>query len=709
MLDYSSRFVNGAELRVNVSGYDPRSRPTGVDYVIPSIPGWTDTNALAGTYAFDQFTYRRDDQILSKRYPALGNLPTDTISTGYNTLGVPTALSAISNGRIVDQTTFTNEGRIATRTYGVMFDSLGVQRNYNWNQATGQLTSMTATQNGVTLQNDTFAYDATGNLTMNGHDRPGTASDHTECYQYNGRSQLTAAFTNTTTPPSANCAAPSPGGPAAYNVTYTIDEIGNLTTGPAGAYTYPASGATSTRPHAPSTTSTSTYTWNADGTLATRTTGATPTNYTWDQFDRLTSVTTTTATTAMIYFAGGQRALVKDANGVHLYLDNSERHATATATTNTRTYTLGNIVIATQTRDSTATTPTWHYLLGDIRGSVTLAVQTGTTTTQQQWYDPYGATRGTSTLTATTRGYITQHRDTTTGLNYLNNRYQDPSTGIFLSVDPLVAKTGDPYLYAAGNPTTLSDPSGLDPCSKNGTCLGEYDDQRTLMATSGARRASNQSWAQWRNDHPGAFDADLPSVTMYGGGGSILGLVGTLFLVAAVIAVVAGVTAAATTCVPAPYVCATVAGTVGAAGGSAALELANGAPLGPSITPARRLATGLADDILATNTAGVLDEAASGRVTVLGRFRGGTEEYLGKPGFNVLDLPSKGTGRWYWSRNEAFIDDAIAAGDEIRLVTNPYEPIYSGGNTFQREIRYLKDLGYTFQESGDHWVAVPGR
>ena len=112
---------------------------------------------------------------------------------------------------------------------------------------------------------------------------------------------------------------------------------------------------------------------------------------------------------------------------------------------------------------------------------------------------------------------------------------------------------------------------------------------------------------------------------------------------------------------------------------------------------------------IATEAAGVLDEAASGQGTVLGRFRGGTEEYLGKPGFNVFDLPSKGTGRWYWSRNEAFIDYAIAAGDEIRLVTNPYEPIYSGGNTFQREIRYLKDLGYTFQESGDHWVAVPGR
>lgn len=44
---------------------------------------------------------------------------------------------------------------------------------------------------------------------------------------------------------------------------------------------------------------------------------------------------------------------------------------------------------------------------------------------------------------------------------FLNNRYQDPTTGVFISVDPLVAKTGEPYLYGSGNPTTLSDPEAL--------------------------------------------------------------------------------------------------------------------------------------------------------------------------------------------------------------------------------------------------------
>ena len=39
----------------------------------------------------------------------------------------------------------------------------------------------------------------------------------------------------------------------------------------------------------------------------------------------------------------------------------------------------------------------------------------------------------------------------------------DPQLGAFTSVDPLVGQTGQPYLYANGSPTTLSDPSGLDP------------------------------------------------------------------------------------------------------------------------------------------------------------------------------------------------------------------------------------------------------
>jgi len=53
---------------------------------------------------------------------------------------------------------------------------------------------------------------------------------------------------------------------------------------------------------------------------------------------------------------------------------------------------------------------------------------------------------------------------------FLNNRYYDPTLGNFISVDPLVGKTGTPYLYGAGNPSTLSDPSGLAACSDDNQC-----------------------------------------------------------------------------------------------------------------------------------------------------------------------------------------------------------------------------------------------
>ena len=42
-------------------------------------------------------------------------------------------------------------------------------------------------------------------------------------------------------------------------------------------------------------------------------------------------------------------------------------------------------------------------------------------------------------------------------------------------------------------------------------------------------------------------------------------------------------------------------------------------------------------------------------------------------------------------------------------VINQFVPIYSGANTFQRELRYLKDLGYGFEEAGDYWVGVRRR
>jgi RHS repeat-associated protein len=55
-----------------------------------------------------------------------------------------------------------------------------------------------------------------------------------------------------------------------------------------------------------------------------------------------------------------------------------------------------------------------------------------------------------------------QQQDSDSNMFYLHAREYDPRTGQFLTPDPLVSMTGEPYSYAGDNPINESDPSGLD-------------------------------------------------------------------------------------------------------------------------------------------------------------------------------------------------------------------------------------------------------
>ncbi|MBF6611715.1 MAG: SBBP repeat-containing protein [Chloroflexi bacterium] len=60
-------------------------------------------------------------------------------------------------------------------------------------------------------------------------------------------------------------------------------------------------------------------------------------------------------------------------------------------------------------------------------------------------------------------GYAGQYTDPESGLQYLRARYYDQNTQQFISRDPMESSTGQPYVYAGGNPTNLSDPTGHCP------------------------------------------------------------------------------------------------------------------------------------------------------------------------------------------------------------------------------------------------------
>jgi RHS repeat-associated protein len=94
-------------------------------------------------------------------------------------------------------------------------------------------------------------------------------------------------------------------------------------------------------------------------------------------------------------------------------------------------------------------------------------------------------------------GYAGQYTDEESGLVYMRARYYDPATQQFISRDPLVGVSGQPYVYAGGNPVNAVDPGGqffdtlwdlatvamdLDDIDKNGLNWGNG---ATLVADAG--------------------------------------------------------------------------------------------------------------------------------------------------------------------------------------------------------------------------------
>ncbi|MEV1061744.1 ricin-type beta-trefoil lectin domain protein [Streptomyces sp. NPDC050263] len=79
--------------------------------------------------------------------------------------------------------------------------------------------------------------------------------------------------------------------------------------------------------------------------------------------------------------------------------------------------------------------------------------------------DPFGVERSESTTWRSHQSYVGGDDDASSGLVHLGAREYDPSTGRFLSVDP-VLDLADPvqmngYVYCENNPVTFADPSGL--------------------------------------------------------------------------------------------------------------------------------------------------------------------------------------------------------------------------------------------------------
>ena len=105
------------------------------------------------------------------------------------------------------------------------------------------------------------------------------------------------------------------------------------------------------------------------------------------------------------------------------------------------------------------TTGTVSYVHHDQAGSTRLLTGSTGAVTGKCTYSPYGTPTCEGTA-MTPLGYDGQYTSSDTGLIYMRARVYDPATAQFLTRDPWVAITGEPYSYVADNPLTFADPTG---------------------------------------------------------------------------------------------------------------------------------------------------------------------------------------------------------------------------------------------------------
>jgi RHS repeat-associated protein len=101
------------------------------------------------------------------------------------------------------------------------------------------------------------------------------------------------------------------------------------------------------------------------------------------------------------------------------------------------------------------------WMATDHHGTGQLAIDAATLTTARRRTTPFGEARGATPIWPDRKGFVGGTTDAS-GFTHLGARQYDPSTGRFLSLDPLIdysdPQTMHGYVYA-NNPVSFSDPT----------------------------------------------------------------------------------------------------------------------------------------------------------------------------------------------------------------------------------------------------------
>lgn len=466
----------------------------GQSVTIPAVHG-----ALGGkTYTF-RHTYTTNTGLLyTDNYPLGGGLPNEIVTHTYTSdLDLPAGLTTTSYA-YAQKTAYTAYGQVSQAILGDSEPNQASLTN-KYDPHTGALTNQLVTRSSTVtpsqVDEQDYTPDAAGNIVKQVTTRWGaTAATETQCYQYDELDRLAQAWTATddcgavpTASAHAQVGDPLAGG-TAYWTSWDFDVLGqrqhqveHSTTGGSDtttSYTYDYNGNSAAQPHAlastqasGASTATTSYTYDKAGNTTTRNTIASG-NQTlaWNDAGQLTQVSGgKTGTTSYIYDADGNVLLQTDPTSTTLYLPGEQLTLTGSITTGVRYLPLpgGGTVVRTGTGTN------YKFQISDRHGSSGLYLDNTAQTPTWRQFTPYGGARGTTVNWIDNRGFLNAPDNINTGLTQIGARQYDPILGRFASLDPIFAATDDQqiagYAYAAGNPITYSDPTGLycDGCSAN--------------------------------------------------------------------------------------------------------------------------------------------------------------------------------------------------------------------------------------------------
>lgn len=265
-----------------------------------------------------------------------------------------------------------------------------------------------------------------------------------------------------------------------YDPTTTpgTDELTKIVAGSTTtSYGYTSDGQTASQ-------GTTSYTWNGFDQLATATVGSNTVTYTYDGNGDLQSRASSSPSTTTDYLLG----------------DLFETNSTGTITTS---YTDGPDGDLASYNGPPKSTSTADYLYYDAHGNLAGEANSSGTLTGNHTYDPFGAPLDSAPSNATTHRFVgrwDKQYDTTTGDILMGARPYNPSTGRFLSVDPIPGGSLNNYDYAGQDPINNYDLSGQNYCDAHHVCR-EIPTVAEILAECDAKCGQGSDWMRWVGRH----------------------------------------------------------------------------------------------------------------------------------------------------------------------------------------------------------------